>query len=141
MNQEELFRLHPERQHRKTQTKKLKLTAEPKEAAILASILQALNFYPSVAWFVRANAAAGKLIYPDGSTSQFMRFGFPGCSDIIGQMKPRSRGYPGAWLAIECKRLGEYPTDKQQAFLDRVNANGGMGFVARSVDDLKQHLG
>ena len=142
MNQAELFRLHPEYRHPKPPPARLKLTRpDPAEAKILASVLQALNFYASVAWFTRANCAAGKLIYPDGSTSQYMRFGFPGCADIIGQLKPRRPGEPGAWLAIECKRAGGRLSEAQEAFLAKVNANGGCGFVCRSVSDLQQHLG
>lgn len=134
MKQDELFRLHPERKHPKPPAR-LKLTGpDPKEAAILSSVLQALNFYPNVAWFVRCNSAAGRLVYPDGSTSQFMRFGFPGCSDIIGQL------VTGEFLAIEIKSAGGKLKDQQVEFLKKVVANGGVGFVARSIDDLKQSL-
>ena len=138
MNQADLFRLHPERQHRKP-PKKLKLSAEPKEAAVLASVLQALNFYPSVSWFRRMNS--GAYVLGEHKQRRFIRFGFEGCSDIIGQMKPRRKGLPGAWLAIEVKSATGKVSDHQERFLDMVNAAGGVGFVARSVDDLKQHLG
>ena len=135
MKQAELFRDHPEYKHPKPPPARLKLArSDPREAAILSSVLQALNFYPSVAWFVRANSAAGKLIYPDGSTSQFMWFGFPGCSDIIGQL------VTGEFLAIEVKTPSGRVRDDQAAFLDKVSTHGGLAFVVRSVSDLKQHL-
>lgn len=133
MKQEELFRLHPERRHPKPLPKKLKLTAEPKEAAILASILQALNFYPRVSWAHRFNS--GAYAVGEGKSRRYIRFGFEGCPDILGML------FGGRMLAIEVKpRLGKV-SDAQEAFLHMVNANGGVGFVARSVHDLKRYLG
>lgn len=140
MKQDELFRLYPERKHPKPPPKTMKLTrTNPKEAPILASVLQALWFYPNVEWFERMNT--GAYVAGEAKKRRFIRFGFKGLSDIIGQLKPRRAGEPGAWLAIECKRVGENPTEDQQAFLDRINKNGGCAFVARNIDDLKQHLG
>lgn len=136
MKQDELFRLHPERKHPKPPPKTLKLTRpDPKEAPILASVLKALNFYPNVDWWERMNTGAYVVAGEGNKKRRFIRFGFKGCADIIGQMRD------GRFLAIETKRLGENPDDDQQAFLDRVNKNGGLAFVARSIDDLKQHLG
>ena len=134
MNQAELFRLHPERQHRKPPPKKMKLTRpEPAEAAILASVLQALNFYPSVIFAHRFNS--GAYVVGEGKARRFIRFGFPGCPDILGMI----RG--GRMLCIEVKSPTGKLTDHQERFLDMVRANGGVGFVARSIDDLKEHLG
>lgn len=132
MNQAELFRLHPERQHRKP-PKKLKLSAEPKEASVLASVLQALNFYPSVVFAHRFNS--GAYAVGEGKARRFIRFGFPGCPDILGML----RG--GRLLAIEVKTTSGRVSEAQAAFLEAVSAHGGLSFVARSVDDLKQHLG
>ena len=56
-----------------------------------------------------------------------------GISDIIGI-------YGGKYMAIEVKRAGQNPTDKQQQFLDRVNYEGGIAFVAYSVQDVIQKL-
>ena len=36
--------------------------------------------------------------------------------------------------------MGKNPTDDQRAFLERVNRNRGMAFVARSVDDVASML-
>ena len=144
MKQDELFRLHPERQHPKPGAglrgglgpgppKKLKLSSAPKEAAILASVLQALNFYPSVVFAHRFNS--GAYAVGEGKARRFVRFGFQGCPDILGMLKG------GSLLAIECKSPAGKLTDHQERFLDMVNAAGGLGFVCRSVSDLKQHLG
>lgn len=57
-----------------------------------------------------------------------------GIPDILGV-------YHGRFLAIEVKRPGCNPTADQQKFLDRINAEGGLAFVARSVDDVIVGLG
>jgi hypothetical protein len=53
-----------------------------------------------------------------------------GVSDILGC-------HLGRFYAIEVKRLGEKPTDHQQAFLDRVTEHGGLAFVAHSLNEVK----
>lgn len=57
-----------------------------------------------------------------------------GVSDIIGC-------WQGRMLAIEIKRHGGQVTAEQQRFLDRVRIEGGIAFVARSVDDVIAGLG
>ena len=57
----------------------------------------------------------------------------PGVSDIIGI-------YRGKYLAIEVKCPGNKLSDRQKAFLDRVNEEGGIGFMATSVDDVIEKL-
>lgn len=106
---------------------------EPSEAAVLRAVLQALALPPRVAWAQRFNTAAGKLVRGKGH-SQFMRFGFPGCPDILGQLRC------GKTLAVEVKRPSGTTTPEQVAFLDCVNANGGLALVARSADDVWKAL-
>ncbi len=53
-----------------------------------------------------------------------------GSSDLIGFTKD------GRFLAIEVKTSSGRLTKPQQHFLDAVNAAGGVGICARSVDDL-----
>jgi penicillin-binding protein-related factor A (putative recombinase) len=60
--------------------------------------------------------------------------GEPGVSDIIGC-------YMGRMLAIEIKAPNGKVSEHQREFLDRVNAAGGLAFVARSVDDVIITLG
>jgi hypothetical protein len=135
MNQAELFALHPEYRHPKPPLAKLRLTPyEAPEADVLPSLLQALRFFKNVAWAERMNVGAGKLVFPDGTTSRFIRFGWKGCGDIIGQM------VDGRFLSIEAKRKSGRSSDDQIAFAAMVNANGGLAFVARSIDDLRKHL-
>ena len=106
---------------------------EPSEADVLRGILQALALHPKVAWAHRFNTAAGKLVRGNGH-SQFIRFGFPGCPDVLGQLRT------GEVLAIECKRPSGTVSPEQAAFLRCVQANGGVAVVARSVDDLLEAL-
>lgn len=60
--------------------------------------------------------------------------GTPGISDIIGC-------WNGKMLAIEIKSEKGKLSPAQQTFLDNVNKNGGIGFVARSAMDVIQQLG
>lgn len=45
----------------------------------------------------------------------------------------------GQFVAVEVKRPHTKPTPEQEAFLGSVTAAGGLGFVARSIEDLQQH--
>ena len=106
---------------------------EPKEADVLKAVLTALSMHPRVAWAQRMNSGAGK-VQRAGGVSQFMRWGFVGCPDVLGQLRD------GRTLAVECKRPSGKPTPEQIAFLRCVRANGGVALVARSVDDLLEAL-
>ena len=101
----------------------------PYESDVQAAVLQALRHCDKVAWYERINT--GGMVNPNG---QYVRFGFKGCADILGQMTD------GRFLAIECKRPGQVPTEEQQAFLGRVQRAGGVAFVAWSVDDVAKGL-
>lgn len=105
---------------------------EPRESAVLSSILQALNFYPKVAFAHRINS--GAYTVGEGAGRRFIRFGFPGCSDILGMMTD------GRLLAIEVKRPSGKATEAQAAFLQQVSSHGGVAFVAHGVSELKEYL-
>lgn len=106
---------------------------EPSEADVLSAVLTCLAMHPRVAFAHRMNTGAGKILRR-GKVSQFMRWGFPGCPDVLGML----RG--GALLAVECKRPSGETTPTQAAFLECVRANGGVAVVARSVDDVLEAL-
>jgi hypothetical protein len=65
---------------------------------------------------------------------RFLRFAFPGCSDILGQL------VSGHLLAVEVKRPSTQPTEDQAAFLATVERNGGLALVARRVEDVQHAL-
>lgn len=101
-----------------------KRTNAAPEQQVLNSVLLLCRTHPAVAWAARINSGAYKT--PDG---RFIRFGFVGCSDIIGQMRD------GSFLALEVKSQSGAITEDQQAFIDRVRKNGGCAGLVRSVDD------
>lgn len=106
---------------------------EPKEADVLHAVLTFLAYHKGVAWAHRMNTAAGRLVRKNGY-SQFMRFGFPGCPDVLGQLRD------GRSLAVECKSPSGTVTPEQTAFLACVRANGGVAVLARSVNDVREAL-
>lgn len=111
---------------------------EPTEAQVLYAVLACLarlQALGKVAWYSRMNTGAGKLQRGSGFSSQFIRFGFPGCPDVLGQLSD------GRALAIEVKKPSGRVTPEQQAFIARAAENGGCAFVARSVDDVLENLG
>ena len=60
----------------------------------------------------------------------FYRFGYKGSSDILGILPG------GRFLAIEVKARSGKLREEQKEFIDAINQNGGLAFVARSVDDV-----
>ena len=56
-------------------------TNDRPEAAALVEVLKALNTHPTVAWCERMNSGAARI------GARFVRFGFKGCPDVLGQLK------------------------------------------------------
>lgn len=56
-----------------------------------------------------------------------------GSSDLIGW-------YRGKFLAVEVKRKSEKAKPKQQNFIDQVNKDGGIAFVAHSSEEASKKL-
>ena len=98
-----------------------------READVLAACRALLTLRGIPHW--RQNSGALRV---DG---RFVRFGLPGCSDLIGIL-PRS----GRLIACEVKRPGGQLTAAQRAFLDAVNAAGGVGIVVEDVKVLARVL-
>lgn len=59
---------------------------------------------------------------------------FKGVSDILGIMKD------GKFIAIEVKTDRGRVTPEQQNFLDIINKNNGMAFLAKSLDEVMQKI-
>lgn len=109
------------------------------ERDVLAAVLELLQRHPRVAWCRRFNSGVTK--YRDGAGAErWVRYGFPGCPDVLGQLRPMPPNPIGALLAIEVKSDTGRPTPEQQAVLETINAAGGVAFVARSVDDVMRGL-
>jgi len=105
-----------------------KRTNSKPEAAALHEVLLALRNHPLVAWVERQNSGAAKV------GNRFIRFGWPGCSDVIGQLRD------GRFLACEVKAPKGRVRPEQQVFLDRVRAGAGVAFVARDLRDVHREL-
>ena len=100
-------------------------TSDLKEVDIQGQILRALKTHPAVGWAARFNSGMANM------GGRLLRFStVKGLSDIVGQL------IDGRFLAIEVKRPGEIANVEQKAFLETVNNNNGVGFVARSVADV-----
>ena len=99
------------------------------EAGALTEVMTALKSHSSVAWCHRQNTGSLRV------GARFVRFGWSGCSDILGQLRD------GRFLAIECKSPTGKPTPEQSAFMKQVNSNGGVAFVARNCADVFKNLG
>jgi hypothetical protein len=100
------------------------------EQGVLNAVMKTLRYHPKVVWFARINSGAYKT--PDG---RFVRFGFPGCPDLLGQLTD------GRILMIECKAEKGRLTDEQEFMLAKCRANHGVAGVARSIEDALSILG
>jgi hypothetical protein len=112
-----------------------------RESGVLAACLQYLALEGIFAW--RQNQGAIPL--EGGGYRRFV--GMKGVSDILGilpqtvQLAGESdRTTFGNLLAIETKRPGEKLRPEQAEFLARINALGGIGICAHSVQELAERL-
>lgn len=110
---------------------------EPLEHDIQDAILRYLAVDRRVAWARRFNVGAHATERRDRRGRKrryFIRYAFPGCSDVIGQL------VSGHLMAVEVKRPGNEPTEPQRAFLIEVADAGGLAILARSVDEVRVAL-
>lgn len=104
-------------------------TNDKPEAAALVEVLKALRAHPLVSWCERMNSGAARI------GSRFVRFGWTGCPDLLGQMKD------GRLLGVEVKAANGKLRPEQVLFLERIRAAGGVAFVARDCRDVLRQLG
>ena len=104
-------------------------TNERPEAAALVEVLKALRHHPAIAWAERQNTGAAQV------GGRFVRFGWRGCSDVIGMLKD------GRLLAVEVKAPSGKLRAEQAEFLSLVRRFGGVAFVARNVANVISELG
>ena len=108
---------------------------EPRERDILPGVLIALAMHPKVKRAYRMNTGAGRLIFADQKKSQFIRFGPKGSPDIHGWLQD------GRALFVECKRPTGRIRAEQALWIEEAKKCGCAAFVARGIDDVKEHLG
>ena len=99
------------------------------EAAALVEVLKAVRAHSLVAWAERQNSGAIR------SGGRFIRFGWVGCPDILGQLRD------GRFLGVEVKAAKGGASPEQVAFLERIRGAGGVGFIARDLRDVVRELG
>jgi hypothetical protein len=99
-----------------------------KEGAALVEVLQSLRAHPAVAWCERMNSGAARM------GARFVRFGWPGCPDVLGQLKD------GRLLGVEVKGPAGKLRPEQAAFIDRIRCAGGVAFMARDWRDVLREL-
>lgn len=101
---------------------------DPKEAAALLEVLQALRAHPAVAWCKRMNSSAARI------GGRFVQFGWPGCPDVLGQLKD------GRLMWCEVKGPTGRLRPAQVVFLERIRAAGGVAFMARNCRNVLREL-
>lgn len=95
------------------------------ESEVLKQCLEYLRMRGIFAF--RNNSGAVKM------GKNFVRFGLPGSSDILGILPN------GQFLAVECKKEnGGKLSDKQVEFLSRIKQNGGVAVCVHSVNELEK---
>ncbi|MDR0411958.1 MAG: VRR-NUC domain-containing protein [Treponema sp.] len=82
---------------------------------------------------IRMNVGAVRFADENGRRN-FVRFGTPGMSDILGILPD------GRALAVECKTANGKLSNFQSEFLDAIRHNNGVAIVARSVEDIESGL-
>lgn len=98
------------------------------EAQIQFEILKAYGAHPRLrVWRQNTGAAMVK--------GRMVRFGVPGCADILGVISPSGR-----FLAIECKKATGRQSEDQKRFERMVTSMGGLYVLARSVADVDAAL-
>ncbi len=101
-----------------------------KESEIQQDIMKLLASHPKVAWAYVTSTGT----FRGMKGGRPITIGFPGMADIIGQLRD------GRLLAIEVKKPSNYPTKEQKKFLDDVNKNKGVAFMADSIDSVMYQL-
>ena len=103
------------------------------ETAIKRHIMQYLRLQGFFCW---VNVSTGIYDPTIGKFRKLTGYGMMrGTSDILGVFKKT-----GKLLAIEIKTKSGKVSPEQEFFLSEVNRNGGIGFVARSVEEVIEKL-
>jgi hypothetical protein len=123
MNDDPLYR--PNRHHVKPPTAARKRKGSTPEAKVAASI----DRYLKKIGCISLRTSAGLITVDDRKIS----LGATGTSD-------RTCCIFGRFVAIEIKSATGKTTPAQEKYLDRVHANGGIAIVARSTQDVRDHL-
>lgn len=100
-----------------------------KESDIEKSILEYLELRHIFAWKARTVGIWDAKIKAFRKNKGYMK----GVADILGI-------YKGKPLAIEVKTQKGYPSEDQKYFLNKFREEGGIAFIARSIEDVDDSL-
>ena len=106
----------------------LKSATTKPEAVALMEVLRTLRAHPIVAWCERINSGAANI------GGRFIRCGWPGCPDVLGQLRD------GRLLGVEVKAARGRLRGVQTIFLERIRASGSVAFMARDCRDVLREL-
>ena len=117
--------------YNKEMAKKFRLKLQyPTEKQIQATIIEWINKNGGIA----LRQQSGVFIpYAMWKSKKAFRIGFKGLSDIVGC-------WQGRFFAIEVKDHKRIVEPEQRDFIDSVRGRGGIGMVARSLDDVIEVL-
>ncbi len=101
------------------------------EKQIENAILDYLSHLPGCYWKNNSTGVYDVAKKTFRRTSKWQR---NGVSDVLGVSNT------GQFIAIEVKSKKGRLSQNQKLFLEDINKNGGLGFVARSVDDVRREL-
>jgi hypothetical protein len=105
------------------------------ETVVVEACLHVARLHRAVAWAYRLNSGAGRIWNAKTrKLSQFIRFGFPGAPDIIGQL----RG--GRMMLIECKFGKSKLRPDQRRVLEHAACEGAFVLVTTDPTELAQEL-
>lgn len=105
------------------------------EAQIQKQVLEYLTLRGHFAFRVNT---MGVPMWDGKSFKGFRPSPMKGVADILGVRGKPARGVPaGQAFAIEVKDKKGKPSKEQVAFLEEVNRKGGLGIVARSIEDVQ----
>ena len=113
------------------------LDGSPSEGQVQRAVMAHLAYAKRmgrVVWYARMNSGAGRMVGADGLPGRWLRFGFRGCPDILGQMPD------GRLLAVEVKRGNvrrAVVRPEQAAFLELAAAHGAVAGIVHSHEDLE----
>lgn len=91
---------------------------------------QIIEYLQGCGYFVWQHKRIGTFDARLGKFRKKAKFEINGVSDILGVLPG------GKFLAIEVKAKKGSVSDSQKKFIKKVNDEGGMAFVARSVEDV-----
>lgn len=109
----------------------------PKESDLYRPILDLLALRGVKAW--RTNTGGARYPGRNGST-YYVKFGFPGLSDIAGVLPLAPTWQAGRALFCEVKMGRGKLTLEQAAFLADMERQGALCIVARSIGDVASAL-